>query len=158
MEKILIENYRGFDIEFDIESEIFQCVVTEENTKESKSFSAVKKFVDEYKKTNQDFVPFWVEKIPEHGWGENKRLKIIGLRKDQRFVSEDEKGNKNQVSDWDIKDLMLLKEENKPILNEYAELKKEFETFSARYTERKKEILSRVNISTLENYKKELSK
>jgi len=38
MSKILIENYRGFDIEFDTQYEKFQCIITEENTKESNSF------------------------------------------------------------------------------------------------------------------------
>ena len=42
MSKILIENYRGFDIEFETSNEKFQCVCTEDDTKESNSFAAVK--------------------------------------------------------------------------------------------------------------------
>ena len=64
MSKILIENYRGFDIEFDTQYEKFQCVCTEEDSKESSSFAAIKKFIDEYKKQNADFKPFWVDPNP----------------------------------------------------------------------------------------------
>jgi hypothetical protein len=42
MSKILIETYRGFDIEFDTNCEKFQCICTEDNAKESTSFTAVK--------------------------------------------------------------------------------------------------------------------
>ena len=55
MSKILIDNYRGFDIEFETINEKFQCIITDELVKESISFSAIKKFVDEYKKINQDY-------------------------------------------------------------------------------------------------------
>ena len=110
MSKILIETYRGFDIEFDTNCEKFQCICTEENAKESTSFTAVKKFVDDYKKTNQDFKPFWVEPTPERY--KSGKLKVIGVRKDGRFVAEDSKGNKGQISDYDLKDYMLLKSEN----------------------------------------------
>ena len=65
MSKILIDNYRGFDIEFETINEKFQCIITDELVKESISFSAIKKFVDEYKKTNQDFKPFYVESTPD---------------------------------------------------------------------------------------------
>ena len=100
--KILIENYRGFDIEFDTNHEIFQCICTDEKAKESKSFSAVKKFVDEYKKDNVGFNPFWVELIPEKSYSNLKKAKIIGLRKDGRFICEDAKGQKTYIPDYEI--------------------------------------------------------
>ena len=55
MSRILIENYRGFDIEFDTNIEEFTCICSKENIKESSSFPAVKKLVDEYKKENSEF-------------------------------------------------------------------------------------------------------
>ena len=51
--KVAIENYRGFDIEFDTDHEKFQCIITDGEEKESRSFTAVKKFIDEYRKDNQ---------------------------------------------------------------------------------------------------------
>ena len=55
MSKILIETYKGFDIEFNIDCEKFQCICIDENTKESTSFAPVKRFIDEYIKANQGF-------------------------------------------------------------------------------------------------------
>lgn len=100
--KILIENYRGFNIEFDVNYEKFQCETEDGHSKESQSFSAVKKFIDDFKKANQEFKEFWVEKNPEGFYG--KTLKIIGFRKDGRFVGENEKGDKEQISDHSLKD------------------------------------------------------
>jgi len=155
MSKILIENYRGFDIEFETSNEKFQCVCTEDATKESNSFAAVKKFIDEYKKSNQDFKPFWIEPTPRNSYKE-KKLKVIGLRKDGRFVAENEKGEKEQISDYDLSDYMLLKEENQEHL---VALKNEEEKERLRdleYGQTRKDIIAKMNIVSLKDYKKEL--
>ena len=44
----LIENYRGYTINFNTEKERFETGITEDLTKESLSFSAVKKFIDDF--------------------------------------------------------------------------------------------------------------
>lgn len=152
MSKILIENYRGFDIEFDTQYEKFQCIITEENTKESNSFSPVKKFIDEYKKQNKDFIPFSVIPTPtsyKNGGGIN----IIGIRKDGRFIGENSKGEKIQIPNYDESDYMLSNEPNKEHLNRLLELKKEKEEYDAKYKESWKEVVSKINITTLKEYK-----
>ena len=154
MSKILIETYRGFDIEFDTNCEKFQCICTEENAKESTSFTAVKKFVDDYKKTNQDFKPFWVEPTPESY--KRGKLKVIGVRKDGRFVAEDSKGNKGKISDYDLNDYMLLKSENEMTMNKLSELKTKEEQQRVENNEARKLIISEINIVTLKDYKKQL--
>jgi hypothetical protein len=154
MSKILIETYRGFDIEFDTNCEKFQCICTEESAKESTSFTAVKKFVDDYKKTNQDFKPFWVEPIPERY--KNSKLKVIGVRKDGRFVAENSKGEKFQISDYDLNDYMLLKPENEIAINKLSELKVKEEQQRLENNETRKLIISEINIVTLKEYKKSL--
>ena len=111
MKKILIENYRGFDIEFDTNCEKFQCICTEEYVKESTSFSAIKKFVDVYIKKNQDFKPFWVETILERY--KSTKLKAVGVRKDGRFIPENLKSDEIQISDCYLNNYILLKEEKK---------------------------------------------
>jgi hypothetical protein len=151
MSKILIENYRGFDIEFDTDCEKFQCIATDENVKESNSFTAVKKFVDDYKKTNQDFKPFWVEPTPERY--KTGRLKIIGLRKDGRFVAENEKGEKEQVSDYNTSDYMLLKPENEIGIKLLQELKVKEEQQRVENNSQRKQIISTLNIVTLRDHK-----
>ena len=116
MSKIFIDNYRGFDIEFETINEKFQCIITDELVKESISFTAVKKFIDEYKKMNQDFKPFYVEQTPSnYRFKVHKKIKIVGIRKDGRFVAEDFNGDKFQISDYDIKDYMLYVPENENI-------------------------------------------
>ena len=153
MSKILIETYRGFDIEFDTNCEKFQCICTEENVKESTSFTAVKKYVDDYKKANQDFKPFWIEHVPEYKRG---KLKVIGVRKDGRFVAENSKGDKIQISNYDLNDYMLLQPENEMAMNKLSELKAKEEQQRLENNETRKLIISEINIVTLKDYKKQL--
>jgi hypothetical protein len=155
MSKILIENYRGFDIEFDVHYEKFQCECEDGKAKESQSFSAVKKFIDDFKKANQDFKPFYVETNPTNPYG-GKKLKVIGLRKDGRFIGEDEKGNKDQISDYHLKGFMILKPENEVFLNQLQDLKAKEEIQKAENKEIRDNIISKLNIVTLEDYKKSL--
>ena len=154
MSKILIETYRGFDIEFDTNCEKFQCICTEENVKESTSFAAVKKYVDDYKKANQDFKPFWIESVPERY--KRGKLKVIGVRKDGRFVAENSKGDKIQISDYDLNDYMLLQPENEMAMNKLSELKAKEEQQRLENNETRKLIISEINIVTLKDYKKQL--
>lgn len=152
MNKILIDNYRGFDIEFETSNEKFQCIITDELVKESISFSAVKKFIDDYKKTNQEFKPFYVESTPG-GYRQNVKLKIIGIRKDGRFVAENSKGEKIQVSDYDIKDYMIYKKENESGLKLLSDLKEKEAKQGLENDKSRKEIISTINIVTLKDFK-----
>lgn len=154
--KIQIENYRGFDIEFDTEYEKFQCIVTDENAKESVSFAVIKKFIDDYKKNNQDFNPFWIEPTPNFYHSKEGKLKVIGIRKDGRFVAEDENGKQSQISDYNLKDYMIFTPENKIGLGLLKELKiKEHQQELENNFERK-HIISMLNIVTLDDFKKAL--
>ena len=153
MSKILIDNYRGFDIEFETINEKFQCIITDELVKESISFSAVKKFVDEYKKTNQEFKPFYVESTPGRYSYKNSKLKIIGIRKDGRFVAENSSGEKLQVSDYDIKDYMIYKKENEPALKLLSDLREKEIKQEKENSQSRKDIISTINIFTLKDFK-----
>lgn len=155
MSKILIENYRGFDIEFDTNAEKFQCIVTEDNAKESVSFTAVKKFVDEYKKINQSFNPFWITPIPS-SCGDKAKRKIVGIRKDGRFVSEDTNGNKEQFSEYYEKDWMLVKPENETILSSLETIKSEFKEKETAYKAERDRLISTLNIVNLKDYKSQI--
>lgn len=156
MSNILIENYRGFDIEFNTSSEKFQCICSEENTKESISFTAIKKFVDEYKKVNQDFKPFWVEPSPTNFRFGKGKIKIIGVRKDGRFIYEDSNGNKNQLSDYNLPDYILSKPENENGIKLLNELKIKEDKQRIENNETHKQIISTLNIVSLKDYKKTL--
>lgn len=157
MKKILIENYRGFDIEFDVNSEKFQCVCTEENTKESTSFASVKKFIDEYRKTNQDFTPFWVQPNPLSPFSKDKNLKVIGIRKDGKYVAEDDKGNKEQIVNHNLSGYILLNHENDIYFNKLKEHDAKVEEEQNKNREIRNAIISQINIVTLKDYKKSLA-
>lgn len=154
MKKILIKNYRGFDIEFDVDFEKFECICTAENTKESTSFSAIKKFIDEYKKTNQDFKPFWVELIPNKY--KSEKLKVIGIRKDGRFVAENSKGEKNQIADFELNRYMIVKPENEMVIKKFYEQIEKEKKQEAENFEANNQIMSELNIITLKEYKNSL--
>jgi hypothetical protein len=157
MSKILIETYRGFDIEFDTECEKFQCICTEEEAKESKSFAAVKGFVDEYKKANQGFKPFWIEGKYDDSWKRGEKHKVIGLRKDNRFVIENPDGTKDQISDYDIKYYMLFKESNVQYKSQLDDLEAAKKLTDETYRQNRDAILAKLDIITLYDYKKTLT-
>jgi len=121
--KVKIEDYRGFEISFDNEGEVFYTLGSSwdvECTK--KSYAAVKKWIDDYIKDNSEFKPFFIEQ-KESSWKEHKKLKIIGIRKDGRFVFENSKGEKEQLSEYDEKDYILYNPDNDAINAAINELK-----------------------------------
>lgn len=159
MEKVLIEEYRGFDIYFDVSSELFQCVCTEESTKESKSFAAVKKFVDEYKKANSNFNPFWVSFLP---WGflhndSMKTLKILGIRKDGVLVAEKTNGEKIRLDSWDIDQYIVPSRGDQVHLSHVEDLDKEEEELVVKLRARKAEVISKIKGPLLREYIKRFS-
>ena len=123
-------DYRGHDINFDTESETFY-VNGHDWQQEKKSFAACKKEVDEYLKDNAGFEPFFIEPKIGGMWA-RKKYKVIGRRKDGRFVGENEKGEKEQISDSDRNDYVIkdplhdpLKVKIKSIDAKMDELRKE---------------------------------
>jgi len=104
---VLIEKYRGIAINFRTETELFETEIGDVG-KESKSFTATKKWIDEYLKNNATFEPFYVIVDPNGYGSSEKRLKIVGIRKDGRFIYE-VKGEKKQLSDY-YEDRYILEE------------------------------------------------
>lgn len=153
--KITIENYRGIEIYFDTDNEKFQCVITEDSTKESQSFSSIKKYIDDYKKENQSFKPFYVVASPTvYGYVKNKKLKVIGQRKDGKFIYENEKGEKGSVSIHDEKDYVLEFQENEEFFKELNDLNEKIEKQRIEDNAKEKEIISKMNLTTLADFKK----
>lgn len=119
--KVKVENYRGWDISFDTEKENFYAESDEYDRGETKkSFAAAKKFVDDFIKENLDFKPVWVE-VTANSYRDAKKIKLIGIRKDGRFVYEDEKGEKQQMSDYNEKDYILCNPENDVFYKQIAD-------------------------------------
>lgn len=115
-----VDKYRGYEIRFCTNRETFQCDIDDERSVK-KSYSAVKKFIDEYIKDNSEFKPFKVEPNPKNGWG--KPGIITGIRKDGRFILETDDGKKHQISDYEMDRYCLLNQDNEPLKKQIAKLK-----------------------------------
>lgn len=108
-------DYRGWEILFKTDEETFMVKNLQDHfEKEKKTFGACKKFIDDYIKNNANFKPVWVQCLPDMFRGKTK-LKIVGIRKDGRFVIENEKGENEQMSSYDEKNYFICTPENDPI-------------------------------------------
>lgn len=120
--EILIEEYRGWEITFNKENEKFNAVSNEyDDEVDKKSFSATKAYIDDYIKKNQKFKPVMVQKMPNMFNGKNI-IKLIGIRKDGRFMYEDSDGKKQQLSSYDENSYFLVDEENDAVFKEMNDL------------------------------------
>lgn len=153
MSKILIENYRGIDITYDNSSEEFRCVISNESKKEGNYLSVIRKFIDEYKRLNSDFVPFNAIPNPDSRFGASKGVKIIGIRKDGRFISQNDSGEKGQISEFDEKNYILDKPENEKGLQELRDLSQAEEKLRVENNRRRAEIISSLNLVTIRDFK-----
>jgi hypothetical protein len=122
--KIEIENYRGWDISFDTDKETFYAQSDEYDRGETKkSFASAKQYIDDFIKDNMEFKPVWIE-TPASYCRNHSKIKLIGIRKDKRFVYEGKDGRKEQLSDYSEKDYILCNEANDAPYAELEECRK----------------------------------
>lgn len=151
-----IENYRGFEIWFDTELESFQCDI-DDSRSVKKSYPALKKFIDDYVKEDNSFKVIRVEPNPiKNRYTSARVVKIVGVRKDGRFIGELTNGDKVQVSDYDLGAYILKDERNEPFIKTLASLEEEFRQAQLDRNVKEKEIIQHLKITTLEEYKKTL--
>lgn len=151
--KIPIETYRGWEISFDTDKETFHSVSTDFDTEKSKtSYSACKKFIDDYIKENQLFKPFWVEKNP-NSYGNVRKLRVVGIRKDGRFICELESGTKDQISDYDLDSWIMVNPDNQVFWDELKAAESESEAINQKI----KEIKSKFIVKSLKQFKREIN-
>lgn len=149
--KTTIENYRGIDIWFDTEYETFSCDVDHENSVK-KSYPAVKKFIDDWKKDAANFKSFRVCGNPNSYYG-GKNGTIIGIRKDGRFVLENEKGEKEQVSDSNLKDFILYDSANIHLFEALEKHRLAWDSYKEQHDKISQQIKSKFIIKTLKDVK-----
>lgn len=119
-DRILIEEYRGFDIYFDKNSEEFNAISNEYDIqKNKKTLSLAKKSVDDYINDNLDFKPVIVQQLSSVFTSE-KEIELIGIRKDGRFIFRNHKGEPEQLSQHSESDYFLKNEVNNKIFGEIA--------------------------------------
>jgi hypothetical protein len=123
--RVLIENYRSWEIYFDTDNEEFHTVSNEYDTQQTKkSYASAKKYIDDYLKENQNFKPIKVQKMSSI-YSSAEFITLIGLRKDGAFMYEDSKGNKQQLSKYNETDFFLVNSDNDVIFKELDLLYKE---------------------------------
>jgi hypothetical protein len=150
--KVEIEIYRGWSISFDTEKETFYCHSEQWDKDENKkSFASTRKWIDDFIKENEVFKPIWVEIKPDT-YNIDKRIKLIGIRKDGRFIYENEKGDKKQLSDYNEKDYILYNPENDKYREEANQVSVELEELRLK----RNAILKKVVGIELTEYKKQI--
>lgn len=153
--KVHIENYRGWDISFDTDKEMFHYVSSDYDADGKKiSYTAAKKFIDDFIKENQTFNAFWVEVTPIRStYRGMEKIKVVGIRKDGRFISENKKGEKSQISDYDLQDYMVINEANVPLWEELKILELEKKALN----DKEKALKAKFAIKTLKEIKQEIN-
>ena len=150
-----VDKYRGWAISFSTEDEKFIAYSNVHDKEVEKgSYTTIKKFIDDFIKENQAFKPFYVESSPDsYMFRQTKHLKIIGIRKDGIFVSEDKDGKKTTISKYDEMGLMLVNPKNKPTIAKYNTMMAESQKIA---DEAKEYLMNNVIIKKLEDYRKEI--
>ncbi len=147
-----IEIYRGWSISFDTEKETFYCYSEQWDKDENKkSFASTKKWIDDFIKENEVFKPIWVEGKLKH-FSLKEKIKIIGIRKDGRFIYENAKGEKTQMSDFSEKDYILYDEENEKHKIEASKIDEQIEALRSQRIA----VLEKIKGIELVDYKKQI--
>lgn len=145
--KVFIEEYRGFEITFDTKNETFSAWSDSfDDEFNKKSFTAVKKGVDDYIKENATFKPFKIQRVFSYGGKISKiedPLLVVGITKDKRLVVQ-LGDKKKQLSDYDAKDFILYNPENDNVKKDYDELIKHRNKVIDEFKTKEKEIFERV--------------
>lgn len=154
MSKILIENYKGWEIYFDNAKENFYTSSDEYDRMNTKtSYAATKKWIDDFIKENLVFEPVMVE-TEGSIYNDSKKIKIIGIRKDLRFIYEGKDGKPQQMSEYDEKDYYLTLDENNPIYEQIQKLDAERERLFEQISNLRKHIVKKFILKEIkEKYK-----
>ena len=146
-----IEVYRGWSISFDTEKESFYCHSEQWDRDENKkSFAATRKWIDDFIKENEVFKPVWAETKPK-AYGD-KKIKIIGIRKDGKVIFENSKGEKKSLSAHEEDYYILYNEENEKYKSAAAKIDEKIEALRLE----KNAILQNVKGVELKDYKKQI--
>jgi hypothetical protein len=148
--KVLIENYRGWEIYFNTDGEDFYTTSNEHDTQQSKrSYAATKKFIDDFIKENTEFRPFKIECMPS--LYKNRDVKtIVGIRKDGALVYRDKDGSKRQFRTHNEKEYFLVDPENEAIFKQIDEIEQLISAHSKEMKELEK-MVKKVTVQELKS-------
>ena len=139
--RVLIENYKSWEIYFDTDKEDFYTVSNEYDKQETKrSYASAKKYIDDYIKENNVFKPIKVQKMPSM-FSDGEVITLIGIRKDKAFMYEDKDGNKRQLSGYNESDYFIVDSKNDVHFKRIAELAVERKKIDAELKEIEKSVI-----------------
>lgn len=121
---IKIEDYRGWEISFDIDNESFVAYSSAYDSDVKKlSYAACKKYIDDFIKENTHFKPILIGEYNAWRSGGLKveRKKVIGRRKDGKFIAETAQG-KETISDYSLKGYFIWDDKYNEIFKEHGKL------------------------------------
>lgn len=125
--KVLIKNYKGWNIFFETDIDMFYTVPTQYVTDQfhCSTFSCVKEFIDKYVKSNKEFKPIHVERYPPVG-GVRVTGKLTGMAEDGHFMLEVADAEPTILSQHSELSWILINEHNNQKLDQierlYAEI------------------------------------
>ena len=138
MDNILIENYRGWEIFFDKNSEDFYAKVSD-NEQRKRSYASAKKYIDDYIKENNTFKPVIVQKLSTI-FGEDI-IELIGMRKDGKFIYKGRDNKKYALSDYYEKDYFIVDSRNDIHIAKIKELKGKIQNLNNEIIETSKKLI-----------------
>ena len=139
--RVLIENYKSWEIYFDTDKEDFYTVSNEYDKQETKrSYASAKKYIDDYIKENNVFKPIKKKKMPSM-FSDGEVITLIGIRKDKAFMYEDKDGNKRQLSGYNESDYFIVDSKNDVHFKRIAELAVERKKIDAELKEIEKSVI-----------------
>lgn len=152
--RVLIEEYRGWEIYFDTESEDFYTASNEYDKQSAKkSFASTKKFIDDYIKDNNEFKPILVQRMSSH-YNSDSVIELIGIRKDNIFMYKDSNGKKQQLSEYYEKDYFLVDESNDDFFKEIEKIECEINKLRSK----KQDVSAKIKKVTVKEIKEKLLK
>ena len=146
--EMFIEEYKGFDIRFDIKTGEFKCKLSETIERLSPYIRTIKKYID-FHKESEGFNKFDIENIPD-GYSERRIATVIGFSKYGTAVISKENGDGNIFNPGCY---MLYKPENEPIISEIYEINKVEADLLESNNKKREELISKLDMVTLEQYR-----
>lgn len=138
--RVLIETYRDWNIYFDTDKEEFYTHSESwDSDKTKRTYAAVKKFVDDFIKDNETFVPFEVENL-DRSASAREIIKIVGIRKDGGWMMQKSGSEPERLSQYYEKDYALYNPDNEPIWQEMKEIEEKHEELRLQKIEIKKRL------------------
>lgn len=154
MSRVHINTHKGFDIEFDINSQQFFATINkpEYHEKKKRSYQAAVNFINKHVEDNKEFQPFDLFKYINNWGGEDiEKVTIIGQREDGLYVYRNNKNRKVSISNYEEDSYFFYNEKNPPIFEAIKKVTEEIRKLE----EIKRTTKDKLILKSLKDFKEE---